>query len=139
MVDSLVSWLFDPTDTRDEMVAIRRFQEIEAWQTAHELSREINKITGRDEVQRDFAFCDQINRASVAAMSNIAEGFGRRTDKDFALFLEIARGSAAEVHSLLYVALDRRYVSVDEFRRLEGLANKLQAQLSAFVKYLRVA
>ncbi len=120
-------------------MAIKRFQEIEAWQTARQLSQEIERVTAREMVRRDFAFCDQIRRACVSVLSNIAEGFGRRTDKDFARFLEIARGSAAEVQSLLFVALDRGYISTEEFQRLDDLADKAQAQLTAFVNYLRAA
>ena len=120
-------------------MAIKRFHEIEAWQTARQLAIEVEKVTVREKVRRDFAFCDQIRRACISVMSNIAEGFGRRTDKDFARFLEIARGSAAEVHSLMFVALDRGYVSVEEFQRLENLVDKTQAQLTAFVNYLRAA
>jgi four helix bundle protein len=120
-------------------MAIKRFQEIEAWRSARRLAIEIGGVTARDGVRQDFDFCNQIRRATTSVMSNIAEGFGRRTDKDFARFVEIARGSAAEVQSLLVVAFDRSYISSEEFKRMDDLADKTQAQLTSFARYLRAA
>jgi four helix bundle protein len=83
------------------MATIRRFDEIQAWQKARALVGEIYRISGSENFQRDYGLRNQICRAAVSSMSNIAEGFARRTSRDFAHFLDVARGSAVEVESLL--------------------------------------
>lgn len=97
------------------MGAFRRFQDILAWQKAREANKLIYKLTNSSEFSRDFDLKSQIRRASISIMANIAEGFGRRSDKGFANFLNIAHGSAYEVQSHLYAALDLDYVSRDDF------------------------
>jgi len=92
------------------MALIERFEDIKAWQEARVLTRQIYQVSGEGEFGRDFGLRDQIRRASVSAMSNIAEGFDCESKKEFARFLEIARRSTVEVHSLLYVALDVSYI-----------------------------
>ena len=119
------------------MPPIRRFEEILAWQKAKELVREIYLVSNGGKFSRDFGLKDQICRAAVAAMSNIAEGFGRRSGKDFAHFLDIARGSALEVQSLLYVSRDLNYISDADFGRLYQLANETIALIAGFTAYLR--
>ncbi len=94
---------------------MRSFEEIQAWKKARELVREIYKICHDGSVARDFGFRDQIRRAAVSSMSNIAEGFSRKGDREFAHLLDIAKGSVSEVQSLLYVELDVGYLSLDEF------------------------
>jgi four helix bundle protein len=88
------------------MGTITRFEEIHAWQKARELVREIYKTSNTNLFNKDYGLKDQIRRAAVSSMCNIAEGYGRKSDKDFAHFLDIARASALEVQSILYVALD---------------------------------
>ena len=119
------------------MSAIRRFEEIIAWQKAQELVREVYKSCTRGNFSRDFGLKDQICRAAVASMSNIAEGFGRRSGKDFAHFLDIARGSALEVQSLLYMARDLNYISEADFHRLYRLAEETISLIGGFTSYLR--
>jgi four helix bundle protein len=116
---------------------MRSFQEIQAWQKARELVREIYKTCQDGKLKRDFGLRDQICRAAVSSMSNIAEGFARKSDRDFAHFLDIAKGSATEVQSLLYVALDVGYVARDEFDRLYKLAAEAASLISGLTSYLR--
>ena len=92
------------------MPTVRRFEDLQAWQKARELVREIYTTSADGRLSKDFGLRDQVCRAAVSAMSNIAEGFARGSDKDFAHFLDIARGSSLEVQSLLYVALDVGYI-----------------------------
>jgi four helix bundle protein len=95
---------------------IKRFEEIKAWQKARELVAEVYRICVAGPIARDYGLKDQLCRAAVSSMSNIAEGFARRTDKDFAHFLDVAKGSAVEVQSLLYVALDVVISRKENFR-----------------------
>jgi four helix bundle protein len=107
------------------MASFQRFEDIKAWQKARELNRTIYAITSKDSFSRDYGLRDQIRRASVSIMANIAEGFGRRTNKDFANFLVIAHGSAAETQSHLYVALDLKYISDEIFQDLYQLLDEI--------------
>ncbi|MBK1630456.1 four helix bundle protein [Thiohalocapsa halophila] len=100
------------------MAGVRRFEEWIAWQRARALTAEIYRITAVGPFQRDFALRDQVRRAAVSIMSNIAEGHERYSRTEFKRFLSIARGSAAEVRSQLYVALDLSYVDAATFSRL---------------------
>jgi len=119
------------------MATIRRFEDIEAWQKARELVREIYKACAHASLGRDFALRDQVCRAAVSSMSNIAEGFSRNSDRDFAHFLDIARGSASEVQSLLYVALDVSHIEKNEFERLYKLADETASLIGGLILYLR--
>lgn len=119
------------------MATIERFEDIQAWQKARELVREIYRACTEGRTSRDFGFRDQICRAAVSSMSNVAEGFARRSDRDFAHFLDIARGSVMEVKSLLYVALDVGYVEKSEFEKLYKTADETAALISGFTSYLR--
>jgi four helix bundle protein len=119
------------------MAAIRKFEEIKAWQKARELVREIYKICSVGGISKDYGLRDQICRAAVSSMSNIAEGFGRNSNKDFAHFLDVARASAMETQSLLYVALDVGYPDQKDFDRLFQLAEETAALTIGFSTYLR--
>ena len=119
------------------MASIKRFEEILAWKKAKELVREIYLVCREAQFSRDFGLKDQICRAAVSSMSNIAEGFGRRSGKDFAHFLDVARGSALEVQSLLYVARDLSYISEADFARLYKLADETISLIGGFTAYLR--
>lgn len=88
------------------MPTFKRFEDIEAWKKARIVTREIYLLTMNSAFVKDFGLTNQIRRATVSIMANIAEGFGRRSDKEFANFLNIAHASAAEAQSHLYVALD---------------------------------
>ncbi|PYV31753.1 MAG: four helix bundle protein [Acidobacteria bacterium] len=119
------------------MATIKRFEDIQAWQKARELVGEVYKACAKGPLQRDFGLKDQLCRAAVSAMSNIAEGFARKTDRDFAHFLDVAKGSAVETQSLLYAALDIGHITTDEFRRLHGLAEETASLIGGFAAYLR--
>ena len=119
------------------MSTIKRFEDIQAWQQARELTREIYKACAQGSLGRDFALRDQICRAAVSSMSNIAEGFSRNSDRDFAHFLDIAKGSVLEVQSLLYVALDIGYIGKDDFEKLYELTDKTASLMGGLIVYLR--
>jgi len=119
------------------MATLRRFEDLKAWKKARELVREVYGLCAEGALKRDFGLRDQLCRAAVSSMSNIAEGFGRKSDKDFAHFLDMARGSAVEVQSLLYVALDVLYIGEEEFQRLNRLADETAALIGGLTSYLR--
>ncbi len=83
------------------MTTIKRFEDIEVWGKARKLVGEIYRVTSREEFQKDYALKEQIRRAAISIMANIAEGYGRRSNQEFANFLNYAHGSAAEVQSHL--------------------------------------
>ncbi len=101
---------------------VASFEDLIAWQKARGLTRAITEMTGKPPVSRKFAFRDQIERAAVSVMSNIAEGYERGCRAEFHHMLSISKGSCAEVRSLLYVALDAGYVSEAQFQDLMGHA-----------------
>ncbi len=97
------------------MSKIEKFEDIEAWKMAREITKMIYQISSSDNFNKDFALVNQIRRASVSILSNIAEGFERNGDKEFIQFLTIAKGSCGEVRAQLYVALDQNYVDEEQF------------------------
>lgn len=112
---------------------IQRFEDIFAWQKAKILTGEL-RILFND--NRDFTFKDQIFRAALSIMNNIAEGFARDTDKEFKHFLYIARGSAAEVKSMIMLAPDLGYISPSEAEKLSSQTDEISKILSGFIKKL---
>lgn len=119
------------------MGTIRRFEEIHAWQSARELTRRVYEVSNHGSFARDFGLRDQMRRASVSVMSNIAEGFESRTQALFIDYLGRAKASAGEVRAQTYVALDVGYLNQDQFDELYGLAERTSRQLSRFITYLR--
>ncbi len=97
---------------------VSRFEDLIAWQKARALTQNIYRITNSPEFSKDYGLRDQIRRASVSMMSNIAEGFERNSPGDFARFLAIAKASCGEVRCQLYVALDVGYITTDIFDKL---------------------
>ena len=89
------------------MAKITRFEEIDCWRKSRELTKSIHQITLKQRFSRDFGLRDQIRRAAVSVLSNIAEGFERDGDKEFIQFLSLAKGSCGEIRAQLYVALDQ--------------------------------
>lgn len=118
------------------MPTITRFEEIEAWQTARELTRLIYEYTEDGKFARDFGLKDQIRRASVSIMSNIAEGFESQTQAQFIRYLGIAKASAGEVRSQLYVVRDLQYIKEEQFSTVFQLAEKNSRQIANFITYL---
>jgi four helix bundle protein len=118
------------------MSRIECFEDIEAWKRARELIREIYAMSEKGPLSRDYSFKDQIRRASVSIMSNIAEGFERGSNKEFIQFLYIAKGSAGEVRSQLYIALDQHYVDQESFDTMIVLIENVSRKLSGLIAYL---
>jgi len=112
------------------------FEEINSWQRARILNKKIYLITESETFKKDFDLARQIRRCSVSISSNIAEGFERNTDKEFSHFLFIAKGSAGEVRSQLYLALDLNYITQDVFDDLLIEITEISKLLSGFIKYL---
>jgi four helix bundle protein len=119
------------------MSRIEKFEDLICWQKSRILVREIYEITFRSSFCKDFALRDQIRRASLSIMLNIAEGFGRRTHKEFKQFLFIAHGSIAEVQSCLYVASDLTYIQNDIFESLYDKCTEISKIISGLIKSLK--
>ena len=118
------------------MPTIRIVEELEAWQKARELVKAIYEMTKRGEFSRDFGLRDQIRRASVSVMSNIAEGFERGGSTKFIHFLSMAKGSAGEVESQRYVALDAGYIDNGRFDSVRAIAGSTKRLIAGLRNYL---
>ncbi|ADJ27037.1 MULTISPECIES: four helix bundle protein [Pseudomonadota] len=119
------------------MSAFQRFEDIEAWQKARELTKAIYALSNDGQFSRDFGLRDQVRRASVSIMSNIAEGFGRGGNKEFIQFLSTAKGSASEVQAQLYVALDAGYINQDQFQKLYSETEATARMIAGLLRYLQ--
>lgn len=116
---------------------IERFEDIKAWQESRILVRMVYKIAkDNKDLQNDFRFRNQLTACSVSIMANIAEGFSRKYNKEFAQFLFISKGSIAELQSHLYVALDQNYIPKDKFNEIYQQADKVARLISNFITYL---
>ena len=118
------------------MASIKRFEELESWQGARALVQEIYAVSSNGRFYRDLILRDQIRRAAVSMMANIAEGFSRRSNREFVQFLFMAKASAAETQSHLYVALDQGYLNEKQFRFLYERTETYARQVSALITYL---
>jgi four helix bundle protein len=119
------------------MGTISRFEEIEAWKNARELTKHIYQLSAFGDFSRDFGLRDQIRRAAVSVMSNIAEGFESQTQSLFIKYLGTAKASAGEVRSQLYIASDLGYLSPEDLKNTIKLAERVSRQIYRFVKYLQ--
>ena len=119
------------------MAGIAKFEEIEAWKEARELTKQIYSITSRGAFSKDYGLRDQIQRAATSIMANIAEGFDGGSNREFIKFLGYAVRSATEVQSHLYIALDQGYINQQNFKSLYDLTLKVKNLTSGFVRYLR--
>jgi four helix bundle protein len=117
-------------------MGIERFEDIEAWQLARELSRKVYSLTKRPGFARDYGLKGQIQNAAGSTMHNIAEGFDSETNPEFIRFLRYAKRSCTEVQSELYVALDQQYIKNSEFREVYDHAGRTRAAIRGFIKYL---
>jgi four helix bundle protein len=115
---------------------IERFEDIRAWQGARVLTNMVYDASDRGPFAKDFGLRDQIRRAAGSTMHNISEGFDAGSDAEFIRFLKYARRSASEVQSQLYVALDRRYITQEQFQRLYDQATSVKKLINAFIGYL---
>lgn len=116
------------------MGKIEKFEDIIAWQKARILTQDIYRLFN---LSRDFGFRDQIQRASVSIMNNIAEGFERRGDKEFKRFLFIAKGSCGEVRSMVYLALDLGYINKEKAESLQNISLEISRMLSGLINSLK--
>lgn len=111
------------------MATVQKFEDLVCWQKSRQLTREVYKVM---KPCSDYGFKDQIQRAAVSILSNIAEGFERGTKSEFLNYLYIAKGSAGEVRAQLYVALDAGYLNIETFKYLNGLAQDCSRLLQSF-------
>lgn len=118
------------------MPTINRFEDLQIWQLARELSKVIFELTSHEPFSKDFRFRDQIRAAAGSVMDNIAEGFERSSQFELTNFLGIAKGSSGEVRSQLYRAFDQNYISEAQLQDLQSRYSNLAEQIAGFIKYL---
>jgi four helix bundle protein len=118
------------------MPSIIRFEDIQAWQTARELTKLVYAFSNFGNFSRDFGLRDQMRRSAVSNMSNIAEGFESRTQSLFIDFLGRAKGSSGELRAQINIARDVGYIDHDQFDQLFSLTDKCSRQIARFIQYL---
>lgn len=118
------------------MAGAKSFEELEVWQITRKLCKEIYEITNQSGMSKDFALRDQIRRSAVSVLSNISEGFERKGDKQFTYFLGVAKGSAGELRSQLYIALDLNYINQTEFEKLIASATSISKMIYGLMNYI---
>jgi four helix bundle protein len=118
------------------MATILRFEDLEIWQLARELAKDIFLLSKTGMLSKDFALKDQMNRSAGSIMDNIAEGFGRSSRLEFIQFLSIAAGSAAELQSQIYRCYDKEYMDEASFNDLAEKTNTVYKKSNGFIKYL---
>ena len=118
-------------------MVIERFEDIEAWKEARKIVKRVYRVCNVNGFKRDYSLGDQMRRAAVSIMANIAEGYARNGNREFIRFLFIAKSSAAELQSHLYVAMDQGYIKEDDFKEIYQDLDKIQRMISNFIKYLK--
>ena len=121
------------------MPKIERFEDLDAWKKAREMTKAVYVVTSSAKFSRDLSLKGQIRGSTVSSMSNIAEGFERSGDRQFLQFLSIAKGSTGEVKSQLYVALDAGYLTQAEFDEIYRLAAETSRLIGGLIRYLKNA
>ena len=121
------------------MAKINRFEDIEAWKKARELTKNIYEVTSHQNLAKDYTLKDQLRQAAISVMANIAEGFEREGNKEFKQFLAMAKGSVGEVKAQLYVALDANLIDSTCFVKIMALADETARLLAGFLKYLKTS
>ncbi len=116
---------------------IERFEDIQGWQEARKLAKQIYELTRRDPFKRDYGLCSQIQKATVSIMANIAEGFDRQSKKEIIRFFDYSSASSAELQSHLYVAFDQKYISEEDFKEAYDQAKKTKSLINGFIAYLK--
>jgi four helix bundle protein len=119
------------------MATFKKFEDIEAWQHARQLCKEVHVFTVRPSFSKDFGLVKQIKKSSGSVMDNIAEGFDREGNAEFKQFLAISKGSCGETQSQLYRALDCNYISNEEFRTTYETAETTKAKIKGLMTYLQ--
>lgn len=120
------------------MATVNKFEDLEIWQLARELCREIYRIIESTNLKNNFKLSNQIDSSSGSIMDNIAEGFERNGNKEFAQFLSIAKASCGETRSQLYRVFDRNFISEEKFKILKEQTEILSRKISSFIKYLNI-
>lgn len=118
------------------MPTIKNFEELDSWKKARELAGYVYELTRKEKFSRDFGLSNQIQRAAGSVMHNIAEGFEAGYDAEFIRFLKMARRSAGEVQSELYLALDALYITEDELKTGYNLATESKKLINGLITYL---
>ena len=118
------------------MSTIVKFEDLEIWQKTRMLVRDLYRISNQNEFSKDFALRNQIRKAAISIMSNIAEGFERDGNKEFIQFLAIAKGSTGEIRSQLYIAMDQKYLSPNEFDQIKNLLMEIGRMICGMIHYL---
>ncbi|HET9296752.1 MAG TPA: four helix bundle protein [Candidatus Binatia bacterium] len=118
-------------------MTVQNFEDLNVWKQARLLTQEVYRLTKTEKFSRDFGLRDQIQRAAISVMSNIAEGFERGGNQEFSQFLYIAKASCGEVRSQLYVAFDQGYVTHDETEKLRQSFKRLSGMISNLIAYMR--
>ncbi len=118
-------------------MGVERFEDLEAWKAARELTASIYMLSNRTAIAKDFGLKDQLQRAAASIMANIAEGFDSRSDLDFVRFLSYAYRSASELQSHLYIALDQGYLDESQFHKLYEETVRVKKLINGFIRYLR--
>ena len=116
----------------NKIVLIKKFEEIEAWRKARELTNKIYEISCIDDFANDFTLKGQIRKTSISIMLNIAEGYARRSNRVFRKFLDYAHGSCAEVQSALYIAFDQKYISQQQFNNIYKCTEEISRMITSF-------
>jgi four helix bundle protein len=119
-------------------VTIRRFEDLDSWKQARLLTIKVYGVAKRDPLRSDWALRDQMCRASISVMANIAEGFGRKGKVEFSRFPTIAKASCAELQSHLYIALDLGYVDQDQFKQMFTLATRTELLIAGMIRHLQI-
>ena len=119
------------------MARIQDFEDLEVWKLARKLTVQVYALSRNGAFAKDYGFCNQIRRAAVSIVSNIAEGFERRSNSQFIQFLDIANGSAGEVRAQLYVALDLGYITQEQFQAVFKDITSIGKMLTSLTRHLR--
>ena len=117
-------------------MGVKRVDELRVWQQGKELAAAVSALTDRDPLRSNFALRDQLRRASVSIVANVAEGFAQGSDRSFARYLVIARGSTAEVRSLLILASEQHTIRPDELESAKALCESISRMLTTLIRYL---
>jgi four helix bundle protein len=115
---------------------INRFEDLEVWQLSRKLVKLIYEMTNNTKLAKDFGLKNQLQRSAVSIMSNIAEGFERKSKKEFIQFLNISKASCGELRSQLYITLDLKYLDMDTFDSAYKLCEMISKSIAGFIKYL---
>ncbi len=118
------------------MAKIERYQDLKCWQQSRKLVNQIYDMISDSPLKKDFVLTDQLKRASISVMTNIAEGFSRYHKKDFIRFLNYAQSSARETESLLYIVLDQKMASAEEVKTIQRNCDHCAAMILALIKHI---